>query len=132
MDYNELEPKIVFQYFKEVSNIPHGSGNTEEISKYLMDFAKEHNLKAIYDSGRNIIIFKDGTKGFEHSEPIILQGHMDMVCEKNKDTEHDFVPTVNIYGLTVQRLAVTTELRLLIYLQFLLQTIYLIRLLRQL
>ena len=56
MDYNELEPKIVFQYFKEVSNIPHGSGNIEEISKYLMNFAKEHNLKAIYDSGRNIII----------------------------------------------------------------------------
>ena len=48
MDYNELEPKIVFQYFKEISNIPHGSGNTEEISKYLMNFAKEHNLKAIY------------------------------------------------------------------------------------
>lgn len=65
MDYNELEPKIVFQYFKEVSNIPHGSGNTEEISKYLMNFAKEHNLKAIYDSGRNIIIFKDGTKGLK-------------------------------------------------------------------
>ena len=82
MDYNELEPKIVFQYFKEVSNIPHGSGNTEEISKYLMNFAKEHNLKAIYDSGRNIIIFKDGTKGFENSGPIILQGHMDMVCDK--------------------------------------------------
>ena len=69
MDYNELEPKIVCQYFKEyIDNIPHGSGNTEEISKYLMNFAKEHNLKAIYDSGRNIIIFKDGTKGFEHSE----------------------------------------------------------------
>ena len=61
MDYKELEPKIVFQYFKEISNIPHGSGNTKEISKYLMNFAKEHNLKAIYDSGRNIIIFKDGT-----------------------------------------------------------------------
>ena len=58
MDYNELEPKIVFRYFKEISNIPHGSGNTEEISKYLMNFAKKHNLKAIYDSGRNIIIFK--------------------------------------------------------------------------
>ncbi len=46
MDYNELEPKIVFQYFKEVSNNPHGSGNIEEISKYLMNFAKEHNLKS--------------------------------------------------------------------------------------
>ena len=89
MDYNELEPKIVFQYFKEISNIPHGSGNTEEISKYLMNFAKEHNLKAIYDSGRNIIIFKDGTKGFENSEPIILQGHMDMVCDKVPDCTID-------------------------------------------
>ena len=89
MDYNELEPKIVFQYFKEVSNIPHGSGNTEEISKYLMDFAKEHNLKAIYDSGRNIIIFKDATKGFENSGPIILQGHMDMVCDKVPDCTID-------------------------------------------
>ena len=89
MDYNELEPKIVFQYFKEISNIPHGSGNTEEISKYLMNFAKEHNLKAIYDSGRNIIIFKDGTKGFENSGPIILQGHMDMVCDKVPDCTID-------------------------------------------
>ena len=89
MDYNELEPKIVFQYFKEISNIPHGSGNTEEISIYLMNFAKEHNLKAIYDSGRNIIIFKDGTKGFENSGPIILQGHMDMVCDKVPDCTID-------------------------------------------
>ena len=89
MDYNELEPKIVFQYFKEVSNIPHGSGNTEEISKYLMNFAKKRNLKAIYDSGRNIIIFKDGTKGFENSGPIILQGHMDMVCDKVPDCTID-------------------------------------------
>ena len=89
MDYNELEPKIVFRYFKEVSNIPHGSGNTEEISKYLMNFAKKRNLKAIYDSGRNIIIFKDGTKEFENSEPIILQGHMDMVCDKVPDCTID-------------------------------------------
>ena len=54
-----------------------------------MNFAKKHNLKAIYDSGRNIIIFKDGTKGFENSEPIILQGHMDMVCDKVPDCTID-------------------------------------------
>lgn len=89
MDYKELEPTKVFRYFKEISDIPHGSGNTEEISKYLMNFAKERKLKAIYDSGRNIIIFKDGTKGFENSEPIILQGHMDMVCDKVPDCTID-------------------------------------------
>lgn len=89
MNYNELEPKKVFKFFKEISDIPHGSGNTEEISKYLINFAKERNLKVVYDSGRNIIIFKDGTKGFENSKPVILQGHMDMVCDKVPDCTID-------------------------------------------
>ena len=56
MDYKELEPKIVFQYFKEISNIPHGSGNTEEISKYLMNFANKEidtQITAVYNLFRN-------------------------------------------------------------------------------
>ena len=100
-----------------------------------MNFAKEHNLKAIYDSGRNIIIFKDGTKGFENSGPIILQGHMDMVCDKVPDCTIDMSKeglTLCTDGEYLWADGTTTELRLLISLQFLLQTIYLIRLLRQL
>lgn len=85
-----LEPKEVFKYFEEISNIPRCSGNEREISDYLVSFAKKHNLEVIQDEALNIIIKKPGTPGYEKAQTIILQGHMDMVCEKNKDTIHDF------------------------------------------
>lgn len=85
-----LEPKKVFQYFEEISLIPRGSGNEEAISNYLVDFAKKLNLEVIQDSALNVIIKKPGTVGYENAPVVILQGHMDMVCEKNKGTEHDF------------------------------------------
>lgn len=87
---NELEPKRVFYYFEEISRIPHGSRNTKAISDYLVAFAKEHNLKWIQDDSNNVLIFKNGTTGYEQSEPIIIQGHMDMVCECEKDCTIDF------------------------------------------
>ncbi|WP_058485070.1 aminoacyl-histidine dipeptidase [Defluviitalea phaphyphila] len=86
-----LEPKSVFKYFEEISQIPRGSGNEKEISDYLVAFAKKHNLSVIQDKALNVIIKKDGTPGYENAPGVILQGHMDMVCEKNKDTEHDFL-----------------------------------------
>lgn len=87
---SHLEPKEVFYYFEEITKIPHGSGNEKAISDWLVNFAKEHNLEVIQDKVNNIIIKKPGTKGYENTPTVILQGHMDMVCEKNKDTVHDF------------------------------------------
>ena len=87
---SQLEPSRVFAIFEEISKIPHGSGNTKLISDYCVAFAKEHHLKWIQDENNNVVIFKDGSKGYEKSEPMILQGHMDMVCEKESQVEIDF------------------------------------------
>jgi len=80
-----------FKYFKEMNEIPRGSGNEKAISDFLVNFAKEHNLKVIQDDVLNIIIKKPGTQGYENAPNIILQGHMDMVCEKELDSKHDFL-----------------------------------------
>ena len=74
-----LEPKEVFHFFEEICNIPHGSRNLEQISAYLVSFAKERNLEVICDDALNVIIKAPGSKGYENKEPVILQGHMDMV-----------------------------------------------------
>ena len=84
-----LEPASVFGYFEEICAIPHGSRNTKAISDYLVDFAKEHDLRYIQDSSNNVIIFQEGTAGYEDHAPVILQGHMDMVCEKDADCPLD-------------------------------------------
>ncbi len=85
-----LEPKKVMHFFEEICNIPHGSGNEQMISDYLKQFAIDRNLEVVQDKGLNIIIKKAGTKGKEYNDAVIIQGHMDMVCEKNIGTEHDF------------------------------------------
>lgn len=85
-----LQPYEVFKYFEEISQIPRGSGNEKAISDYLVKFGKDLGLEVIQDSALNVIIKKPGTKGYENAPTVIIQGHMDMVCEKNKDTEHDF------------------------------------------
>ena len=87
---NELEPVSVFRYFEEICAIPHGSRNTKQISDYCARFAREHDLRCIQDASNNIIIFKDGTPGYEQSAPVMLQGHLDMVCEKTADCIIDF------------------------------------------
>ena len=84
------EPKRVFYYFEELCKIPHGSGNTKQISDYLVSFAKEHGLEYVQDEMNNVVIYKPATKGYEDAPAVILQGHMDMVCEKRPDIEHDF------------------------------------------
>lgn len=78
-----LEPQSVFSYFEAICGIPHGSRNTKAISDYLASFAKAHDLRYIQDESNNIIIFGKGTCGMEDHPPVILQGHMDMVCEKD-------------------------------------------------
>lgn len=85
-----LEPKKVFQFFEEICQIPHGTFDIDRISDYCVEFAKERNLKYIQDEVKNVLIFKPGTQGYEDSEPVILQGHMDMVCEKTPGSDHDF------------------------------------------
>ena len=84
------EPKRVFHYFEEICKIPHGSGNTKQISDYLVQFAKDHGLDYIQDEMNNVVIYKPGTAGYENAPTVIIQGHMDMVCEKRPDVEHDF------------------------------------------
>lgn len=81
---------LVFKYFEDISNIPRGSKNERKISDYLYNFAKDLGLDVIQDEGLNIIVKKPASKGYENAPTVILQGHMDMVCEKNKDTVHDF------------------------------------------
>lgn len=85
-----LEPKAVFKYFEEIANVPHGSWNCGPISQYLVDFANAHGLRSIRDKSNNVIIFKDGSAGYEDHAPMILQGHMDMVCQKDEGVEHNF------------------------------------------
>lgn len=82
---SELSPREVFDYFQKLASIPRGSGNTDGIASYCMEFAKAHGLKARRDKANNVVIFADGTPGYEKSEPVILQGHLDMVCEKEAD-----------------------------------------------
>ena len=85
-----LEPAKVFEYFDLICDIPHGSGNTAAILEFLKKFADDRGLKNRTDEAGNIIIWKDGSAGYEKSEPVILQGHMDMVCAKTSDSPHDF------------------------------------------
>ncbi len=87
---NNCEPKQVFEYFEKICAIAHGSGNMEKISEFCMEFARDNNLKAIRDEANNVVIFKDATKGFENEKPIILQGHLDMVCQKEDDCDINF------------------------------------------
>ena len=84
------EPKRVFYYFEEICKIPHGSGNTKQISDYLVDFAKKHGFDYVQDEMNNVVIYKPASKGYENAPTVILQGHMDMVCEKRPGVEHDF------------------------------------------
>lgn len=85
-----LEPQKVFRFFEEICQIPRGTFDTKRISDYCVAFAKERGLSVIQDEANNVIIKKPGTPGYEDSEPVILQGHLDMVCEKTADSDHDF------------------------------------------
>lgn len=85
-----LKPERVFHYFEEISAIPRGSGNMDGIASYCMNFAKEQGLKAVRDEADNVIIYKPASKGYEKADAVILQGHLDMVCQKTEDSQIDF------------------------------------------
>ncbi len=86
---SELEPKRVFHYFEEICQIPHGSYNEKQISDYLVAYAKEHGFEHYQDGLYNVIMLIPASEGYENEEPIILQGHMDMVCEKKPGASID-------------------------------------------
>ena len=86
---DQLEPQSVFRFFEELSAIPHGSGNTGAISDWCVAFARERGLEVHQDELHNVIIIKEATPGHEAAEPLILQGHLDMVCEKTADCAKD-------------------------------------------
>ena len=81
----------VFYYFEAICDIPHGSFHEKALSDYIVEFAKERGLYYRQDERMNVIVKKVGTAGYENSPALIIQGHIDMVCEKNADTEHDFL-----------------------------------------
>ncbi|MCM1026734.1 MAG: aminoacyl-histidine dipeptidase [Roseburia sp.] len=86
---SELEPKSVFGYFEEITRIPHGSGNVDRISDYLVEFAKKQGLFYRQDELKNVILVKEATPGYEEKPAVILQGHMDMVAVKKPGCEID-------------------------------------------
>jgi dipeptidase D len=86
----ELEPRLVWQFFAEICQVPRPSGKEDRVSKLLFAFAEAHNLEVKKDPAGNVLISKPATAGKENRPTIVLQSHMDMVCEKNEDTVHDF------------------------------------------
>ncbi|MFK5856378.1 MAG: aminoacyl-histidine dipeptidase [Bacteroidota bacterium] len=86
----KLQPTIVWEYFKEILEIPRPSKKEEKIIAYLLKFGKDQNLETIQDEVGNVLIRKPATKGMENRKSVVLQSHIDMVCEKNSDKVHDF------------------------------------------
>lgn len=85
-----IEPESVMKYFEALSAVPRGSGKTQAATQFCIDFATEHGLRYYTDKTGNVVIYKKGSPGFENSEPVIIQGHLDMVCEKAPDVSFDF------------------------------------------
>ena len=85
-----LRPQEALHYFEELCAIPHGSRDTKRISDYCVRFAREHGLRYVQDEHNNVVIYKNGTPGYEDHPTVILQGHLDMVCEKDADCDIDF------------------------------------------
>jgi len=84
------EPKRLFELFEEICAIPHGSGNEEKIARFIEEFSKERGHFCVRDDANNVFVRVAGSAGRESEDAILLQGHTDMVCEKNSDTVHDF------------------------------------------
>ena len=91
MTIRDLQPKLIWEIFDEITAVPRPSKHEEKIIEYLLDFAKRYNLEAERDQIGNVVIRKAATTGYEGVPTVILQSHMDMVCEKNSDTVHDFM-----------------------------------------
>lgn len=91
MPYHDLKPEKVFSYFKMLSDIPRGSGNEAAAARFVADTAKKLGYQADMDEANNVFVTAPATPGYEDHAPVMLQGHLDMVCEANRGTEHDFL-----------------------------------------
>ena len=91
MEQIKLDPESVFRYFAEINKVPRPSKKEEKMIAYLQQFASEHHLDCKVDEVGNVLIRKAATPGYENRKTVILQSHMDMVCEKNRDVEFDFM-----------------------------------------
>ena len=89
-DIRKLEPGPIWNYFHEITQIPHPSKKEKKIIKYMLEFGKKNNLETISDKSGNVIIRKPATKGMENRQGVIFQTHLDMVPQKNSDKKHDF------------------------------------------
>ncbi|MBQ2898084.1 MAG: aminoacyl-histidine dipeptidase [Clostridia bacterium] len=87
---SNLDPKRVFEIFEEICSVPRGSGDMQKIGDYCLEFADKNGLNAYKDEAGNIVIFKPASKGYENSDTVMLQGHMDIVCQKESGLEFDF------------------------------------------
>ncbi len=90
IDFTNSPAHRVFHYFQEISQIPRESGNTKQVSDYCVNFAKNHGLQYYQDQLNNVIIIREASAGYEDHKPYVIQGHLDMVCEKNHDVDIDF------------------------------------------
>lgn len=91
MNYTDLQPSAVFKYFKEISDIPRGSGNEAAVANYVKAAASSFGHYAVIDSANNVFVRAAASKGYESKAPVMLQGHLDMVCEANRSVGHDFI-----------------------------------------
>ena len=91
MEKNELKPAGVFHYFDEICQVPRPSKKEEKMIAYLKAFGEKHKLETLVDEAGNVLIKKPATPGMENRKTVVLQSHIDMVCEKNNDVQHDFL-----------------------------------------
>lgn len=90
MEIKNLAPELVWNIFDQITKVPRPSKKEEKIRQWLVDFAKQHNIEYHLDATGNILMRKPATPGYEDHQTIVMQGHIDMVCEKNSDVDHDF------------------------------------------
>ncbi len=90
MSVRNLEPKVLWNNFADLNAVPRGSKKEKKVIKFMMDFGQKLGLETINDAIGNVIIKKPATKGMEHKKTVILQSHIDMVHQKNNDTDFDF------------------------------------------
>ena len=88
---SSLQPAAVWRFFGELMNIPRPSKHEERVSAYLQDFGHKHGYETLVDEVGNVLIRKPAAPGYENAPGVCLQAHMDMVCEKNADTQFDFM-----------------------------------------
>ena len=91
MEKKDLKPAGVFHYFEEICQVPRPSKKEEKIIAFLKAFGEKHKLETKVDEAGNVLIKKPATPGMENRKTVVLQSHVDMVCEKNNDVEHDFL-----------------------------------------